>query len=53
MFQDHDIVFTLCSKPIKRGDARASGNVLVDMDFVLELEVIVMDRFKLDSDTFP
>jgi hypothetical protein len=53
MFQDHDVIFTLSSKPIKRGDARASGDVLVNMDFVLELEVIIMNGFKLDSNIFP
>jgi hypothetical protein len=53
MFQDHDVIFTLSSKPIKRGDAGASGDVLVNMDFVLELEVIIMNGFKLDSNIFP
>jgi hypothetical protein len=53
MFQDHDVIFTLSSKPIKRGDAGASSNVLVNMDFVLELEVIIMNGFKLDSNIFP
>ena len=48
MLQDHDSIFTLSSKPKDRGDARASGKVLVNDNFVVE--VIAMARFKLDSD---
>jgi hypothetical protein len=50
-FQDHGIIFTLSSKPTKRGDAWASSKVLVNVGFVLE--VIIIIRFKLDSDFFP
>jgi hypothetical protein len=52
-FHDHGIIFTLSSEPIKRGDTGASGKVLVNIDFILELEVVVMERFKLNSDFFP
>jgi hypothetical protein len=52
-FQDQGIIFTLNSKPIERGDARASGKVPVDTDFIPELWVITLERFELDSDFFP
>jgi len=50
-FQNHDIIFVLSSKPTNCGNARASGKVLVKTDFVLK--VIIMARFKLDSNFFP
>ena len=37
---------------MKRGDFGTSGKLLVNMNFIIEVAVIVMDIFKLNSDCF-
>jgi hypothetical protein len=47
--QNQGIIFTFCAKPVKGRDARASRKVFVDMDFVLKLKVVCVERLELDG----
>jgi hypothetical protein len=50
--KNHGIVVAFGSKPSNKGHPNTTSKSLVDLGFVLELGMLGLDGFKLDSDLF-
>jgi len=50
--QDHGIVVTFGAKPAHKGNADTTSQRLVNASLVLELRVLSLDAFELDSNLF-
>jgi len=49
----HCVVITFHAKPLDKWHTNAFGESLVDLGFILELQVLGFNRFKLDGHLFP
>lgn len=51
--EDHRVVIAFGAEPSHKGNAHAAGERLVDASLILELRVLGLDTFELDSDLLP